>query len=180
MELKITRNINEKEIEIALTETEIEEAYRIMQREYLKEDITNESIDRYKEENTSFYLKHIEKIPELLDWLCYMFEQFDSTELSHNSTMDLVFDQLEQDSKTSEFFSTLSNYAKKERNLNSIRQNRADRFSQLAILIELHNKQYCSCKEENIPCSAIKYLQGEWDISKFFNSVRDKVSKKEV
>lgn len=180
MELKITRNINEKEIEITLTEEEIEKAYGIMQKKYLEEDMINESIDRYKEENTSFYLKHIEKIPELLDWLCYIFQKFDSTEFSHDNTMDLVFDQLEQDSKTAEFFSALSNYVKKERSLNPIQQNRADRFSQLAILIELHNKQYCSCKAENIPCSAKKYLQGEWDISEFFNSVTDEVSKREV
>lgn len=171
MELKITRNINEKEMEITLTEEEIEKAYRIMQREYLEEDITNEIIDKYKEENSSFHLKHIEKFPEVLDWLCYMFQEFDNTEFSHNSTMDLVFDQLEQDSKTAEFFSALSNYAKKERGLNPIQQNRADQLKQLAILIELHHKQYCSCKAENTYCSAAKYLQGEWDISEFFDSI---------
>lgn len=177
---EIIRNVDEKQIKIVLTETELEKAYQIMQREYLEEDITNEIIDKYKEENISFHLKHIEKFPELLDWLCYMFEQFDSTEFSQGSTMDLVFDQLEQDSKTSEFFSVLSNYAKKERSLNPIQQNRADQFKQLAILIDLHHKQYCSCKAENTRCSAAKYLENEWDISEFFDSITEEVSKKQV
>ena len=191
-ELTIERLIGKDNITITLTEDELEKAYRIKEKRYLDEDFANALANAAQDPNTRFHTGHLEKFPELTDWLCVCFEDFYDANISHNDLVELTLNHLRHASLMPEFFISLAESAPAvcmgtEKNAGECEQNcgqyhrcsniaeandRSRRWEALASLLTMHQSGVCTCsKNENAKtCPAAKYLAGTWDISEFFHS----------
>lgn len=190
-ELTIERQIGKDKITITLTEDELEKAYRIKERRYLDEDFANALADAAQDPDIRFHTGHLEEFPELTDWLCVCFDDFNDANLSHNDLIELTLNHLQHESLMSEFFISLAKSAPAvcmgiEKNLEECEQNcgkyhrcsniaeandRSRQWETLASLLSMHQSGICTCgKDENSEtCPAAKYLTGAWDISEFFH-----------
>ena len=66
-QFQIARNINNQVCLFILTETELELAYRIKQRQYMNEDFANALADNSQDPNYRFPVGHLEEFPELMN-----------------------------------------------------------------------------------------------------------------
>ncbi len=190
-QLQIARNINNQVCLFMLTETELELAYRIKQRQYMDEDFANAIADNSQDPNYRFHVGHLEEFPELTTWLCEHFDHFFDANMAHNDLIELTLNHLHHASLTPEFFEELARIAPAicegvEKQVEHCEQNcsryyhcsniaeaddRCKKWELLSSLLSMHKHGTCSCNlEENKPCPAYKYLSGTWDISDFFHS----------
>lgn len=190
--LQIERTIGNQKTTITLTESELEKAYRIMERRYLDEDFANALAGAAQDPDTRFHAGHLEEFPELTNWLCLCFDDFYDANLSHNDLMELTLNHLHNTSLTPEFFISLAKTAPAvcmgiEKSMDDCEQNcgrylrcsniaeandRSRQWETLASLISMHQNGDCSCgmDECGSECPAAKYLKGIWDISTFYHS----------
>ena len=73
-ELQITRTINGQTSSFLLTETELEDAYRLKERRYREDDFVNAFADASQDPDMRFHYGHLAEFPELLDWLCRLYD----------------------------------------------------------------------------------------------------------
>ncbi len=189
-ELQITRTINGQTYSFALTERELEDAYRLKERRYREDDFVNAFADAAQEPDMRFHYGHLAEFPELLDWLCRLYDDIFDANTSHNDLMELALNRLRDESLTPGFFTSLALLAPpvceepeeappeyEECGRHHCGQNiteadeRRKRWEMLASLLTRHKEADCTCHGKNgthAPCAAAKYLNGEWDISEFF------------
>lgn len=191
-ELQITRTINGKTCSFLLTETELEDAYRLKERRYREDDFVNAFADASQDPDMRFHYGHLAEFPELLDWLCRIYDDIYDANISHNDLMEHVLKRLQDESLTPGFYTGLALLApavceglKKEpaeceekcgrycrcTNITEADE-RSRRWEMMASLISIHQNEACSChvKAGNASiCPAARYLKGLWDISDFFH-----------
>ena len=110
-QFQIARNINNQVCLFILTETELELAYRIKQRQYMNEDFANALADNSQDPNYRFHVGHLEEFPELTTWLCEHFDHFFDANMAHNDLIELTLNHLHHASLTPEFFEDLARIA---------------------------------------------------------------------
>ena len=190
-QLIITRMMANTPYSIRLTTEELEQAYRIKQKEYLYEDFRNALADASQNPACRFHTGHLDEFPELVTWLCEHFDHFTDANMSHNDLLELTLNHLYRSSLTAGFFSRLSQITPAiccgiEKNAEQCEREcsryyrcdnivssdeRSKQWELLASLIFMHRSGICSCKSTNLmPCIAHKYLSGELDISEFFHT----------
>lgn len=190
-QLQIKRTINKQDYLFALSETELERAYRMKQREYLYQDFTNALEDKAAEANCRFNAWYLEYFPELTTWLHRQFNRFFDANMAHNDLIELTLNHLDHASLTPAFFNDLARFVPTtcedvEKRTEDCKQNcpkyhhchniteandRRRKWKQLASLLSMHQYGTCNCnQEEKKTCPANRYLSGEWDISNFFHS----------
>ena len=64
--MKIERVLHRQSHTFTLTETELEQAYRIMEKRYLEEDFVNTMSNSLHEPDSRFHSGHLDEFPELL------------------------------------------------------------------------------------------------------------------
>ena len=67
--MDIKRILHRQSHTFTLTETELEQAYRIMEKRYLEEDFVNTMSNSLHEPDSRFHNGHLDEFPELLNWL---------------------------------------------------------------------------------------------------------------
>jgi len=191
-QLQITRTINNQICLFILSEAELEQAYRIKQRQYLDEDFANTLADHSQNPECRFHTGHLEEFPELTAWLCEHYDYFFDANIAHNDLIELTINHLHHASLTPEFFNELARIAPAicegvEKNVehcekNCLRyyscsniteaDNRSKKWELLSSLLFMHKHEICDCsKKDFVFCQAYQYLSGEWDISEFFHSI---------
>lgn len=189
--LTITRMMANTPYSIRLTNKELEQAYQIRHKHYLKEDFCKALACASKNSACRFHIKHLEEFPELVLWLCEHYEHFNDANMAHNDLIKLTLNHLYRSSLTAGFFTRLAQITPTiccgtEKNVEYCEREctkyyrcdniaSADEHSKqwelLASLISMHKSGICSCKSaDRTPCIAHKYLSGELDISKFFHT----------
>ena len=68
--MDIKRILHRQSHTFTLTETELEQAYRIMEKRYLEEDFVNTMSNSLHEPDSRFHSGHLDEFPELLNWIC--------------------------------------------------------------------------------------------------------------
>ena len=189
--MDIKRILHRQSHTFTLTETELEQAYRIMEKRYLEEDFVNTMSNSLHEPDSRFHSGHLDEFPELLNWLCSCFHHFFDANMSHNDILQLTLNHLNHSSLEPQFFLDLSravpaDCAGAEKELSDCEQNcsvyhycnhsaeardRSARWEMLASLISMHKNGSCICGKKigAGECPASKYLKGAWDISEFFH-----------
>ena len=189
--MKIERVLHRQSHTFTLTETELEQAYRIMEKRYLEEDFVNTMSNSLHEPDSRFHSGHLDEFPELLSWLCSCFHHFFDANMSHNDILQLTLNHLNHISMKPQFFlelskAVLADCMGTEKELSDCEQNCSvyhycnhsaearDRCAQweiLASLLSMHGNGNCTCYREDgaRECPAAKYLNGIWDISEFFH-----------
>ena len=190
-QLIITRMMANTPYTIRLTTEELEQAYRIKQKEYLYEDFRNALADASQNPSCRFHTGHLDEFPEVVTWLCEHFDHFTDANMSHNDLLELTLNHLYRSSLTAGFFTRLAQITPAiccgtEKNVEHCEREcakyyrcdniasadeRSKQWELLASLISMHNSGICSCKSTNSkPCIAHKYLSGTLDISDFFRT----------
>lgn len=189
--MDIKRILHRQSHTFTLSETELEQAYRIMEKRYLEEDFVNTMADTIHEPESRFHCEHLNEFPELLNWLCTCFDHFFDANMSHNDILRLTLNHLNHVSLEPQFFLDLSRAVPVdcmgvEKELSDCEQNcsvyhycnhsaeardRSARWEILASLISMHRNKNCICSKGNgsRECPAAKYLKGTWDINEFFH-----------
>ena len=191
-ELQITRTINGQTCSFPLTETELEDAYRLKERRYREDDFVNAFADASQDPDMRFHYGHLAEFPELLDWLCRLYDDIFDANMSHNDLMELALNRLQDESLTPGSFTSLAllapavceglkkNPAECEeecgRYYRCMNITEADERSKcwemLSSLLTMHQDAACTCHGKaghKSDCPAAKYLKGIWDISDFFH-----------
>ncbi len=102
--MDIKRILNRQSHTFTLTETELEQAYRIMEKRYLEEDFVNTMSNSLHEPDSRFHSGHLDEFPELLNWLCSCFHHFFDANMSHNDILQLILNHLNHSSLEPQFF----------------------------------------------------------------------------
>lgn len=189
--LTITRMMANTPYSIRLTSKELEQAYQIRHKHYLKEDFCKALASTSKNPACRFHIDHLEEFPELVSWLYEHYEHFNDANMTHNDLIKLTLNHLYRSSLAADFFTKLAQITPAiccgvEKNVEHCEREcskyyrcdniasadeRSKQWELLASLISMHRSGTCSCKSANlIPCIAHKYLSGELDISKFFHA----------
>lgn len=190
-QLIITRMMANTPYSIRLTTEELEQAYRIKQKEYLYEDFRNALADASQNPACRFHTGHLDEFPELVTWLCEHFDHFTDANIAHNELIVLTLNHLYRASLTPEFFVSLARISPAvccgvEKSVVQCEQNcsryfrceniasaddRSKHWELLSSLLSMHKTGNCSCKSSKcVPCVAQRYLSGELDISSFFHA----------
>lgn len=190
-QLQIKRRINKQDCLLSLTETELELAYRMKQREYLSQDFANALEEKAEEANCRFHFWNLEEYPELTTWLYRQFNRFFDANMAHNDLIELTLNHLYHACLTPNFFNDLARYTPAicedvEMHVEHCEQNcpkyyrcsniteaddRSKRWELLSSLLTEHKLGTCSCnKEGNTPCAAYRYISGEWNFDHFFHA----------
>lgn len=192
-EIKITRKIGRHSYSFTLTESELEDAYRLKERRYREDDFVNAFADASQDPDMRFHYGHLAEFPELLEWLCRLYDDIFDANMSHNDLMELALNRLQDESMTPEFFLQFAalapaicdeltkDPAECEENCGRYYRcsyiteadERSKRWEMLASLLSMHKRGVCSCyaaSSSASDCPAAKYLKGVWDISDFFHS----------
>lgn len=106
--MDIKRILHRQSHTFTLTETELEQAYRIMEKRYLEEDFVNTMSNSLHEPDSRFHSGHLDEFPELLNWLCSCFHHFFDANMSHNDILQLTLNHLNHSSLEPQFFLDLS------------------------------------------------------------------------
>jgi hypothetical protein len=189
--LTITRMMANTPYSIRLTNQELEQAYQIRHKHYLKEDFCKALTNLPKNPSCRFRIAHLEEFPELVSWLCEHYEHFNDANMAPNDLIRLTLNHLYRSSLTAGFFTRLAQITPAiccgtEKNVEHCEREcakyyrcdniasadeRSKQWELLASLISMHNSGICSCKSTNSkPCIAHKYLSGTLDISDFFRT----------
>lgn len=189
--MKIKRTLHGQAHIITITEAELDQAYRIMEKRFLEEDFVNTMADVLREPESRFHIGHLSEFPELLNWLCSNFHDFYDANMSHNDLLSLTLNHLNHVSLEPQFFLDLAKAVPvtcmgMERNMADCEQNcscyhycsktaeadeRSGRWEILASIVSIHKNGNCFCNKSGgtRECPAAKYLKGAWDISEFFH-----------
>jgi hypothetical protein len=160
-ELQINRTINGQQYTFTLSRDELGRAYCIRKKQYLKEDFADYLDSDTKNANTRFNSEHLEKFPELADWLDECFDHFYDANMSHNDLVELTINHLNHASQTPEFFNELALLA----------GDRGRLWEALSSILYIHQSRNCACGKSlsnSTLCPAAKYLNGGFDIGEFF------------
>lgn len=191
---EITHTVNGKETAISLTAEEMRQIYQHMKQEYLTEDFMTELENQQCNcEEVLFTPEHLEKYPEITQWLISCFEQIEDSNISHNDLIALSLNHLNHAAREISFFSLLAqtvpavclgetkDISKCERTCSRYYRcdnvaeanDRSKHWELLATLLSMHHTGKCCCKTEGnqkMFCSAALYLNGFYSISDFYDA----------
>lgn len=191
-EMEISRKVGGRTYVFALTPHELEDAYRIRQKEYLEEDFANSMPDPVKEEGQRFNSGHLEEFPELMDWIYIVYDKVFDAEIGDSDLRQMVLKKLDEESGTVAFFDSLVHYTKAvcrgyRKELHECENkcasyyhcaniaeanDKCKRWEDLAALIHVHEAGSCGCQpDQEKLCLAAKYLDGQVDFGEFYHAL---------
>lgn len=150
----INRKFKNLDIQITLTNEELMEAYRKVEKEFLKSDI-KAILTRTP------LLEEAEKLPEIMTWLVLRYNDFYDVNIAHNEIIEVTLNHFWNASLKKEFFKELSKLAK------CSMKRKAYKLAYQSLY--LHNTENCSRPD----CLVCQYLKREITISDFLHKLKE-------